>query len=448
MSTTPQLKLAMDLNNVQYTLEPLPSGTEYVYCECPMILGKGISQTKTQYTSKTIIPLEANKFLPINDVDFTKVEIIKDAANSGEIMMQHAYLGYIRRIRGNNAALNSEIVDTLISNPSYHAFTQREMDLALTQALSRVDASVMEGGVSLAEARETLMFIRRPLASLDTVFKRLKRRTLSNFERGVRKEKATYDIPKYRAGVYAEALTDSWLAYRYAVRPLMFDVASAAEASVHHIKGWQKMYSARGSYTSDWTVIRDGEIRSGLYGCQNYGYRAERCYHAEKLTEQHKCSYIVRWKPRLFMSDALTLAKWGLSPTQLGRIIWEATPFSFVADWMWSFGDWIKAMEPKPHLEVVDVCRTNKWTHLIQATHQQNRWVYRSTNFQISGRDPRFDFDCKIEKMSRRQIPYGSLIAPTPRIKKNGMHFLRVLDSVSLSLKPILGVIRHASKKL
>lgn len=400
--------------------------------------GYGDIRTKTQFTNKTLLPLTRNPYLPVNDVRLTRVELKRDGG-AKPTTVEYVAGDWRWRLSGKNIPFSLDDVASRVS-PPYSSFTQREVDLAYTQALSRVDLTSLEGGIALAELPETLHFLRNPLASLSKVMKEFVRDARKADRELRRKKFYRYRRQKYEPGIYAEAVADTWLSYRYAVRPLMGDISDCAQTIVNRAAPLQKMYSARGSHETDFMTIVD--LPDTSLGLPYSWYWPTRFKYGILGRERRKVSFVVRYRPRLWMTDALTLAKWGISPTQLSSIVWELIPFSFVADWFWSFGAWLKAMEPKPHIEMVDTCRTYKWTHLYTYFHKAVQHGYSP----VLGRIPDLDCWVKVSDMGRALV--NAPTAPTPRLRSNGFRFLQALDAVSLSLKPILRSLRYVSKKL
>jgi hypothetical protein len=144
------------------------------------------------------------------------------------------------------------------------------------------------------------------------------------------------------------------------------------------------------------------------------------------------------------MADAAVLASWGLSPTQVASIIYEATPFSFMLDWAVNLGTWIRAVEPKPHVEVVDIIRTDKWSDIYVLNS-----VGASYRYGISNNVSRVDgvgYSIRT-KMSRRKET-NSFTAPKPQIQRSGETLLQELDVASIFSTSIIRNLGYGRKKL
>lgn len=121
----------------------------------------------------------------------------------------------------------------------------------------------------------------------------------------------------------AKSLADLWIGWHFGAKPLVADMVSAAEILLEPpfqngllIKGTSK-------------VFFDETISTGTTGA----YYKRTCRHVGYV--RGKYTGVVRFdNPNLILANQLQL-------TDIGGVVWEATPWSFVADWFGNFGQMI-----------------------------------------------------------------------------------------------------------
>jgi hypothetical protein len=203
-------------------------------------------------------------------------------------------------------------------------------DRAGTQAMANVAAPDLYGAVALGELRETLAFLRNPAEAWLKFAKRARvhknaRHKLSDF-------KTTGDF-----------VGDNWLAYRYAVRPMVADIQGTFKAA-SRVLGAQRN-TARG-FASD---SNTNELTwTHTEGVITYEY-----------TKSTSTEISVRagslWEQRAGFDP------YGLGIGELPLAGWELIPFSFVLDWFVNVGTFIEALTPR-----VGVKHLAQWTTLKQ----------------------------------------------------------------------------------
>lgn len=192
-----------------------------------------------------------------------------------------------------------------------------------TRAQANIDEPVFDGSVFVGELRETIRFLRNPLSSFN--------RYLSD----IKKQKTR----KGYAGTTASFLSDNWLSYRYAVRPLVNDIGDAAEAVQHVISKHKPIWRTARGYAS----ASDDTSDSGTIGSApglTYTWSTE-----SSRSTQVRAGVLYAYKrsPDTF----------GTSMSRIPVTGWELIPFSFVADWFVNIGPWIEAITPKAGIQVL-----------------------------------------------------------------------------------------------
>ncbi len=211
--------------------------------------------------------------------------------------------------------------------------------LAGTQAAASVMEPTVYGLVELAEAKETMKFLRRPID--DTL-------TLTD---KIRKSRAFR-----RSGlILGDYLAKNWLKYRYALTPLaltMQDIVKLATLDKSSRRQTARGFAKASNSDSDsvlcapsgsWAVVADREV--------NF----ERSVRAGILYE-----YEFRW-----------LAENGVSLREIPSALYELVPYSFVADWFVNLGDYIRAITP-----VSGVSYLSSWTTTKDVVESSNSYDF------------------------------------------------------------------------
>lgn len=252
-------------------------------------------------------------------------------------------------------------------NPITHEAINIDIDqlktLAGTSAHASISAPEFQGLVFLAELRETLRFIRSPLASITNTVKRAKRNAR-------RQKKAFSKLSKAkrqriaRSGRYSDtyqnklvngelALTDfmsaNWLTYRYGIVPMQHDVLDFASAITLKAAPVDRKTARGYAYNSD-TSTND------LYSTPSHLL----------VHKQVKTHRLVEVRAGVLYSWTHT-DTFGMNLRELPGALWEAVPFSFMADWAINLADWVRAVTPK-----IGVVRHADWTSVKDVTYTES----------------------------------------------------------------------------
>lgn len=214
--------------------------------------------------------------------------------------------------------------------------------LAGTQAHANVDGPTFAGAVFIGELRETIGFLRSPISGWN--------KFLSGLRNPARQA---------RARSIGHFLRDNWLGYRYAVRPLMHDIASACKAIDEVVSNHKPTrHTARGSGSGDQTRQTD-TIVNGYQGVGTWSV-------STKTTCQTRC------KSGVIYEMSRSRDTFGVGLAQLPITAWELVPYSFVVDWFANIGPYIEAITPK-----LGVSQLGSWTTTESdvTTQRITRWV-------------------------------------------------------------------------
>lgn len=238
----------------------------------------------------------------------------------------HAYIGivdkrngYFAEARGPLGLQPNAIGITGITGHTYSVETALR-DLVLVKAFAKLNSpETFDGGVFLAELAETISMLRNPLRGVVHLLQSRKFRD---------------PVKLSKAGA------DTWMEFRYGIRPLVSDIASIARAfHKKDVRIERTLYTKRSGLEKSFTTSRDvGSVIGSLivnwheYANHTVKYNAGVSYH--KLDNIPNLAYSL-----------------GLSVEHLPSILWEKVPLSFVADWFYGIGDWLRAIQPNPSVQ-------------------------------------------------------------------------------------------------
>jgi hypothetical protein len=203
---------------------------------------------------------------------------------------------------------------------------EKEWDTLRDQALARLK-NKLNGHIGkaqlaapLAESREVHRLVRQ----INTL--------------GIDMVKAALAIKKTRGKSAAKFFGDVWLGFGFGVRPLISDLANAANAILdyqtredHHVR---VVGTATREYTSGQVIAPVYSICPGVkIGYTNHGHHMQGVHLVAGIDLK------IRSTASYGMSDQL-----GLSLGAVPGALWELVPFSWVVDYASTVGDWIDDM--------------------------------------------------------------------------------------------------------
>lgn len=134
------------------------------------------------------------------------------------------------------------------------------------------------------------------------------------------------------------AAANRWLQYRYGIAPAVLDITTAISWYQGNLeKPWKRNDSARH------TVSKSEKHTDYVTNTQTFS----RTFHvSEKKGETYsaKMWYNIKYEPPLYY-------KLGVHPSQWLNVLWNALPYSFVADWFVNLDDWLTASRNPPWIE-------------------------------------------------------------------------------------------------
>lgn len=221
-----------------------------------------------------------------------------------------------------------------------------QRSLALTSAYAKMNSpDIFDGGVFLAELAETIAMLRKPLTG---IVKLLRSRKFRDPRR------------------LMSAGADTWMEFRYGIRPFASDIA--ALAALYHKRDTamnRRFYTMRSGNSISQTFNSATSTGHTVGGLTMYVY-----YKVWGTAETRVTAGVSYTKKTENPSLMYSL---GLSAESLPSILWEKTPLSFVADWFYNTGDWLRAIQPNPYVSCLGGYVSTKTVQELQyvATHCQ-----------------------------------------------------------------------------
>jgi len=187
-------------------------------------------------------------------------------------------------------------------------------DLAVTSAHAGVNQAEMQALATIAESRKTIDFFYNTLKRAFRIFK------------AVRK----LDLRAAKGLISPKELEDMYMEYRYAIRPLIYDINDLT-AALQIERAANVRQTSRG-------YAKDSESGQDVVG-------------PIALVEGVTCYYTVDWSYHCsaragVLCDIAVTADTTFGLTDVVETMWELLPFSFIADWFANIGETIAAWTP------------------------------------------------------------------------------------------------------
>jgi hypothetical protein len=259
------------------------------------------------------------------------------------------------------------------------------LDLCTPKLLSKVRNTQIDLGVAMGEYKETSKFITSAILKTAKSYFQLRRGDVSGALSTVtgRKNREYRDVPL--------TASSAWLAYSYAIRPLISDVNGAIEQL-------DQGYRKAGPHLTKIRSGRNFSTSEGSYGQASVWAREPaaagqppnpyRLYPSVTQGEivQYTGSAVAVAVYRVDNPLTATLDQVGL--TNPLNVAWELVPFSFVVDWFLPVGDYLQSIVPPQGVTLVSGYTYVKVKgHTETFTYQAARPGYPKATFQTMTTD-------------------------------------------------------------
>lgn len=245
--------------------------------------------------------------------------------------------------------------------PFGYPFPGEVSDAAMARLFSSVRKqkdSGLDAALTLAELGQTWNLFATVAARVNRSYRELRRGKIREAARllGQTNIRGLTDVPRKRAGqaayVKSEAFINDYLAWTYGVRPLMQDIDAACHKLASLTASRPVAYRAVG-YSSQAYAPETVVVRELIPGVQL------RCTKSEdfELRVKHTLWYTV--------SDAMIAHASSMGFTNPMSLAWQTLPASFVFDWMFDVGTWLKGFSTFHGLQFKSGCSSRSGHHIL-----------------------------------------------------------------------------------
>jgi hypothetical protein len=212
--------------------------------------------------------------------------------------------------------------------------------IALAKAWANVDMSSVQALASLGELPETLHW----MASLV-------KRMISIIRAFTAKRLLLEASKVFRNGTSVlNEMSELWLEFRYAIRPLVYDAQQVIEAWNAHLAKSDR-FTARGYNRVALETTTD-------------------VFHVDSTIVSRVSTFEANFRAGVLYTVDANIndisANWGLD--QPLESVWELIPFSFIVDWFFNVGDVLAAQTANPHLTPLASWVTEELTTTVTDT--------------------------------------------------------------------------------
>lgn len=281
--------------------------------------------SKSLGSTKIVLDTRTTNFVPgvtfrLNEAEFRSVV---GTSSPGEI----SWYGYYNRIRGTRK-VSGDLLAFGEPGLVYPPATQWDTDAsnrALHSSFAGMNKPAADVGMMLAELPQAIGLLTSPVKSIG----RMGKAFWSRYKTRQRK-KPTPVGSRTSALAYA---SDKWVEFRYGVLPLISDV-EALRNSVNVMMTKDMLGFSTGAVYTQETVYHPrrqkdfGELRITYDEVQYLNnFVTAKCYYRNRITQS---------------------ANLGVGIFDIPNLLWELIPYSFVVDWFFNVGDWLRAIQPNP----------------------------------------------------------------------------------------------------
>lgn len=286
---------------------------QWMYKTSPVVKGNGHSNYPYQVMNVT---------LAANNRKSGKIGI--ERYSGGLNVTSNSSMDYLKYVTGGGYTSPSNVI-------SYPLNMQNALTVKL---LNKIAASNFSLGSELAELDETVTYLAGRVSLIGRVVSHISRGDLKGVakELGFSKSKTKRARKKLQSlRTIADKSSQLWLESRYAIRPLLISAEDLIKVTEEGI-----------GINTDWEIPVSAKIYENLASTSKSGSTTHTC--SGRAT--HRMKAIMRVKNRIQLAkDSLDL--------NTASMWWERITLSFVVDWAFGVGDWLKAINVLPNVEFI-----------------------------------------------------------------------------------------------
>lgn len=195
------------------------------------------------------------------------------------------------------------------------------------------------GANALAEFRETVMLLRRPVQAMATKTNRLalKAALIAKRARLNIRGPGSAKIQLARA---SEELGSAWLGWAWGVSPTLAEISELNAAVEKYSDGSRSKTTTIVGYGVDERLLRSGQINPVAYPTVgNYGVYQLQGVETQSLSVRYKAGVI-----SVPSGPGGLLTQFGFDPFDIAPAVWEVVPYSHIIDYFTGVGEQLDAM--------------------------------------------------------------------------------------------------------
>lgn len=376
----------------------------------------GSSSSANIGSEQIFVGQRGGKFIPrqlrLNPVRITKVT---GSAPSLELVAGNHPVWGTRKWFGEIGGVLFDLYNKeALGFPGDHGVDIGMSNIVLQRAYGNVDGSSFDGQLFLAELQETIAMLKNPFKALQSFSKNMRR--------------ADSVVERLKKGT--DLTADLYLQYKFGIIPIINDIQNAYEA-------WNKKATIGASF-----LRAGGSLRKIMYS-KEYSTTLTGMYGFSTLTytlslETRRDVFGKVYYRHYFENELLQLVnKWGFNPIMLPVTLWQRQPLSFVFDWFASVSAWLRCLAPKPNVEILGNCVSEKY--IANWRVSINEATVKINNAPITVYRPKDDSfpECYTRK-EERLIRNVNLPVPTGIQWGNGIDSLgKLVSSLALTWQRI-----------
>ena len=293
----------------------------------------------------------------------------------------------------------------------------RMIDRAIVSVYSKMKSPKFDGLTNLGELKETIKGILNPMSGVKGILKKLTKKPVRSYRK------------KSSSNTYMAHVNSQWLEYRYSLMPLVLTIQDGLKAATWKLQGSGYMTQV----THSGERVRYPEVMSIHNGVDFY----------------IPVKFILKTESDVRVGASIASQLnineqnfWGLSLMDIPSTAWELVPLSFVGDWFFNVGDWIRAVTPDPTRRIlsssVSIRRSRITT--LDITHFQADEKAKTWQTVNKGGNATY----LQQNLARYTNPDLPLL---PVYDDKSLSWMRQLDAFALSYKGIKNSINKLLRK-
>lgn len=253
--------------------------------------------------------------------------------------------------------------------PSPINIEQRTLDIVSQAACAKKHEPPVDVATMVREGRETLGLLVNPSRSLVQMMQQMVRHA------NVKPWKGRFPSPRQIQDEISK-LSDAWLQYRYGIVPLVHDIDAGIKAYENAVVRAVRPNLERSTAgdvlenTRTQTYLRQNHP-SGWF---NLGFQQEV---SVKTVATGHVYWVRKW--------VSPMGQYGQDFSDLPNFLWELIPYSFVVDWVFSVGDWLRSITPDSSIDYLGNCVSLKTTISTRYIHTDGYEVNTGWPLQTFG---------------------------------------------------------------